>query len=78
MTRIVIDDVLIEKLKSVKGPIELCDASGAFIGRVVRSPDPALYEGLECPLTPEELAERLRNPGKLYTPEQVTEMLEKR
>jgi hypothetical protein len=78
MTRIVIDEATKEKLQALKSPAVLIDSEGHVVARVTPVYDPALYEGMDCPLSPEEIAERHKNPGKLYTSEEVRAMLEKR
>ena len=49
MTRIVIDDVLREKLLGLQGDVELCDASGRVLARVVLV---ATRVKLEAPIPP--------------------------
>ncbi len=78
MTRIVIDDVLREKLKGLTCELELCDDKGNVLALLVPAPNPPIYVGRECPLSEEEIAERIKNPGRLYTGEEIDALLEKR
>jgi len=44
MTRVIIDDVLRSKLHNFTEPLELCDASGRVLGRLVPAIDLSDYE----------------------------------
>jgi hypothetical protein len=77
MTRIVIDKPLVQELKAAPGPVELCDKAGQVIGQFFLRPDPAEYEGLEPPISQEEIKRRLESNEKTYTTAEVLAFLEK-
>ena len=70
MSRITIDAAMIERLQGLTQPLELCDEAGHTLARVVPVYDPALYN-LEPRISKEELEERFKNPGRLYTTAEV-------
>jgi hypothetical protein len=78
MTRIVIDDVLREKLRGFTEPLDLCDDKGRVLARMVPVADVPIYVGRECPLSREEIEDRVKNPGKLYTGDEIDAMLKGR
>ncbi|MGL4554678.1 MAG: hypothetical protein ACRC33_26225 [Gemmataceae bacterium] len=78
MARIVIDDVLKAKLQGLAVPLDLCDETGRVVAQVFPVPKVPIYVGMECPLSQEEIEERIKNPGKLYTGAEIDAMLEKR
>jgi hypothetical protein len=77
MTRVTIDNPLIQQLKATPGPVELCDSTGRVVGQFFLRPDPAEYEGLEPPFSEEELKRRRHLNQKRYTTEEVIAFLEK-
>ena len=77
MTQITLDATLAVRLEMVNHIVELCDPSGRVLGRFVPAPDPAPYEGLEPPISPEELQRRKKSKGKTYTTAEVLAHLEK-
>jgi hypothetical protein len=76
MTRVVVDEILRNKLHNLLEPIELCDESGQVIGRVLPVPSPTEYEGLESPLSKEELQRRKQNKGKTFSTAELLARLE--
>lgn len=77
MTRIVMDDVLREKLNGLGEILELCDTSGKVLARVV--PTLALQvspEDLIPPISEEELDRRENSTEPGYTTDQVLRHLE--
>ena len=76
MSRIVIDDVLREKLTGLKETVELCDASGLVVAKVTPVNDAATYRGYEPRLSREEIEERSKNIGRTYTTAEVLKHLE--
>ena len=76
MTRIVIDDVLREKLLGLQGSAELCDASGQVLACVMPAPVKVSLEDLIPPISEEELRSRLNYSGPTYTTEEVLRHLE--
>ena len=77
MTQITLDDVLMSKLNNLTQPLELCNAAGRVVARVTPIPEPALYEGLEPPLSREERQKRKQEKSKAYTIAEVLAHLEK-
>ncbi len=55
MTRIILDESALAKLRGVQGKAEICDGGGRTVGHFTPAPDRSLYEGLEIPITEEEL-----------------------
>lgn len=76
MTRIVIDEVIRQKLRDFKEVIELCDDRGRVVARVMPTQDITTYRGLQPPLSDEELAERKRYTGPMRTAEEVLKRLD--
>ena len=76
MTRIVIDDVLREKLLGLRETAELCDASGQVLACVMPPPIKVSLEDLIPPMSEEELQRRLNYSGPTYTTEEVLRHLE--
>ena len=77
MTRIVIDDVLRDKLIGLMETVELCDASGRVLGRMLPSFNREDYENLSPPISEEELKRRLNStPSRTYTTEEGLRHLE--
>ncbi len=77
MTRIVMDDVLREKLNGLGEILELCDASGKVLARVVPAAPQLTPEDLIPPIGEEELARRLNSsPTRTYTTAEVLRHLE--
>jgi len=63
MNKIIIDDVLREKLDGMHEPVKLCDSSGKAIAYITPIIDAAFYESLDSPNCEEELARREREGG---------------
>ncbi len=76
MTRITLDDDLRRKLLDLSGPLELCDESGLVLARILPTSDPTRYEGLEPPISEEELQRRKREKGKTYSTAEALAHLE--
>jgi hypothetical protein len=76
MTRVVVDDVLLSRLRNLTEPLELCDPSGRVLGRVVPVLDRAKYEGTDPQIGLEEIERRKANKGKGLTTAQVLARLE--
>lgn len=62
MTQIVVTDTLRALLHDLSQSVELTDASGRVLARVIPVLDPANYEPVEPDLSPEEYARRLQEP----------------
>jgi hypothetical protein len=77
MTRVLVDATLRSKLHDLAQPLELCDDEGRVLGRFLPTIDPSLYEGLESPLSREELQRRKQSKGKTYSTAEVLKHLEK-
>ena len=69
MVKVTLAAATIEKLKGLTSPLELCDEGGHLLARVLPAHvDPKM---LEPQISDEELADRFKNPGRLYTTEEV-------
>jgi hypothetical protein len=60
MGRVTIDQALRSKLGSFESPLELCDETGRVVGHFIPVEDRSIYEGVESPVSNEELDRRLR------------------
>jgi hypothetical protein len=76
MTRIIVDDVLRNKLHNLTQPLELCDESGRILARLMPTLDPSQYN-LEPQISQEEIRRRKQSKGKCYTTAEVLDYLEK-
>jgi hypothetical protein len=74
MTRITLDPTIVAKLRELEEPAKLCDHSGQILGEFWPASG-RLPEGLECPISEEEI-ERRRNDPTTYTTPEVLERLE--
>jgi hypothetical protein len=70
MTKIIVDDVLRNKLHNLSEPLELCDDSGRVLAQVFPALDLSEYEPCEPPISEEEL-QRREQEAEWYTTEQV-------
>ncbi len=70
MTRIIVDDALLNKLQQLTQPLELCDPSGQVLATVIPSQDLDEYEPCEPEISEEELQRREQS-IEWYTTEQV-------
>jgi hypothetical protein len=77
MTRVIVDEALLSKLLNLSQPLELCNASGKVLARLLPTFDPSLYENLEPNISKEELERRRQNKGKTYSTAEVLAYLEK-
>ena len=71
MSRIVLDQDTIDKLGGIKETTILCDPQGRAIGIL----GPTSDKQLQPQISDEELDRRIKNPGKLYTTEEVLDYL---
>jgi hypothetical protein len=76
MNQIVVDASLTEKLSGLFEPVQLCDEHGRVLGDFCPVVDPSLYEGVDSPLSAEELERRSNEPGGLTTPEVLRKLRE--
>jgi hypothetical protein len=60
MVRVTIDETFLSKLGGLDSPLELCDKTGRVVGHFIPQQDRSLYEGVECPVSDEELERRFR------------------
>ena len=75
MTQLTIDQALGQRLLSAAGPVELHDETGKLVGYFHPAVDPELYQGVDSPLSEEEL--RRREQGTVwYTTAEVLARLE--
>jgi hypothetical protein len=70
MTKVILDEGLLNKLHNLAEPLELCDPSGQVLGRVFPIFALAEYEPCEPPLDEEELKRREQS-DTWYTTEEV-------
>jgi hypothetical protein len=65
MVRVTIDETFLAKLGGLDSPLELCDKTGCVVGHFIPQQDRSIYEGVECPVSDEELERRLsEEPGR--------------
>jgi hypothetical protein len=76
MTRITVDAQMLEKLKNLTEPLELCNEAGHVLAKVRPVYDPALYGPLEPQISKEELDRRFKS-ERWYTTAEVLEHLRK-
>ena len=78
MPRIVLDEATVEKLLRLQEPVEFCDGDGHILGVFHPRLDVGtqLPEGLECPLSEEELGRRRRSTEPRSTTREVLRYLE--
>jgi hypothetical protein len=62
MTRLVVDNSLRDKLLSAQETLMLCDESGERLG-YFKPDNKAMYEGVDSPLSEDELDRRSQEPG---------------
>ena len=60
MTRIILDPSTAARFGGVAQSVEVCDPSGRTLGYFTPALDRSLYEGVECPVSNEELTRRER------------------
>lgn len=77
MNRILLDTALRQKLGNLEEPFVLCDESGRTLGQFVPTFDQAAFEGLDSPISREELQKRKQNKGRTYSTAEVLAQLEK-
>lgn len=63
MTQLTIDQALGQRLLSAEGPVELHDETGKLVGYFSPAVDPELYQGVDSPLSEEELRRREQSGG---------------
>jgi hypothetical protein len=65
MTKVICDEAMRAMLDHGDEHLELCDESGRTLGYFVPTPvnEPALYEGVESPISAEELERRRHETG---------------
>jgi hypothetical protein len=76
MTRVIVDKDTSSKLDQAVGRVQVCDASGRMLGYFTPLNRQSVYEGVECPVSNEELTRRERE-EPTYTTQQVLSHLEK-
>ena len=76
MTRIVLDQAALTKLSGVEGRAEVCDEQGLVRGYFTPAPKQSPYEGIQVPVTEEEL-KRAEQETESYTTAEVLAYLEK-
>ncbi len=63
MNRIVIDQASVAKLGALDQAAELCDEAGHVLGYFTPTHDHSIYEGVDSPLSAEELERRFQRGG---------------
>src|SRR5262245_13880260 len=65
VNKLVLDESLRHKLNGLTEPVEVCDPTGHTVGHFVPASlyHQLLYDGLESPISEEELQRRLQEPG---------------
>jgi hypothetical protein len=76
MNRVVVDQVLLQRLGDLSQPLEFRDEEGHLLGRFLPTPDPDLYTDLEPQISQVELQRRRHNKGRGYTTAEVRKHLE--
>ena len=64
MVRLTVDQETRAKLQDLNQRLELCDETGRLLGYFQPVVDPALYEGVDAPISEEELDRRERESGR--------------
>ena len=68
MNKITIDNEMRDRLDGLVRPVKLCDEDGRVVAVVTPVHDSSL---LEPQISKEELEDRFKNPGRLYTTVEV-------
>jgi hypothetical protein len=71
MTRVIVDEILRNKLHNLTEPLELCDSSGRVLGRFVPTIDLSQYEPWIPEFSEEELRRAEQSDEKRYTTAEV-------
>jgi hypothetical protein len=77
MTRVLVDDTMLQKLHNLRQPLELCDATGKVLAEVMPKFDPSEWEPVEPQLSEEELRRRESSSKRTYTTAEVLAHLER-
>jgi len=77
MTRVVVTETLLNLLGNLAQPLELCDAGGQVLARVVPADVASQYEAWEPPFSEEDLRRQEQANEKRYTTAEVLAHLEK-
>ena len=77
MDRIVLDQTSVSALGRIGGFTELCDPAGRVVGYFTPAHSASLYDGVECPVSDEELRRRAGS-GQGRTLPEIMADLEKR
>ena len=63
MTQVILSADVVAKLQDAWGPVEICDETGKVVGVFRPKVDPSFYDGIECPVSEEELDRRSKTGG---------------
>ena len=77
MTRVILDEILRNRLHNLTDAIELCDESGRVVARVYPTADLSDYEPWVPPISDEELRRLEQSDEKRYTTAEVLAHLER-
>lgn len=69
MTRLILDSAATAKLQPFVNRVEICDPSARTLGFFTPLPDRSLDEGVNCPVSDEELTRRERTEPSSATAE---------
>ena len=61
MVRVTVDAAFCSQLGGLDSPLELCDETGRVVGHFIPQQDRSIYEGVESPVSDEELERRFRD-----------------
>jgi hypothetical protein len=64
MTRIVATGETLAQLSSAQEPVVICNPEGQVIGRYTPAPLSAFQKDIPCPISQEEIQQRLAEPGR--------------
>ncbi len=76
MSKLIVDAAILDKLKDLEDPVEVCDEAGQVVGHFFPKLDPKKYK-LEPQISKEEIERRRKSNQKTYTTAEVIAYLEK-
>ena len=77
MNKVILDQSALTKLNELNEGAEICDETGRVVGFFMPAVDRSLYEGVDSPVSTEELSRRSKQGGGRSLPEILAD-LEKR
>jgi CRISPR/Cas system-associated endonuclease Cas1 len=76
MSKVTVDTALLNKLRDLEGPVELCDQAGHILGQFFPKLD-ATKHNLKPQISEEEIQRRKNSEDKTYATAEVLARLEK-